>query len=557
MAKSLSPLSLSAPGFFGLNTQEAAVDLPVNWATEATNCVIDKYGRVASRKGWSAVTTTPLAGTPSIKTIFEYVSTTGTTTVLSCANNKIYSGTTTLTDLSAPGTITADNWKIVNFNGKAYFFQTGHVPLEYDGTNIGYATRAFTAWAANTYYNVDTIVRPTTANPFYYVCVTAGTSGATEPATWSTTVGGTTADNTAVWMTYEIEKADSVLGALGRLWTGGVAADKTVVYYSDTLIGHDFYSGASGSIDLKTVWTNGMDEIVSIETFNGMLVIFAKKSIVIYQGSYDPNSMQLVEHIKGVGCIARDSIQDVGNDLLFLSDKGLMSLSRAVNEDNIPMNDMSANVRDEFLNFANAETMTNIRSTYSDKEGFYLISFPTAQYVYCFDVKTKLEDGTYRVTSWESFYPWALFTSRDKTTYIGKSGVIGKYYGATDNGSTYQMRYVSTWQHLENKVQIKLPKSLEITTVGGFNAVLTLLMSFDYSLTPKVYTKRINNGTLTEYGVGEYNIGEYLGSGYIGTYKYQLLGSGRTFNFGITSTINGSILSIQKIDILTKLGRIM
>lgn len=557
MATNLTPLSLSAPGFFGLNTQEAAVDLPVNWAVEAVNCVIDKYGRVAARKGWTALTSSPLAGTPIIKTIFEYVSATGATTILSCANNKIYSGTTTLTDLSAPGSITGDNWKIVNFNGKAYFFQTGHVPLEYDGTNIGYATRAFTAWTALTAVNVNTIRRPTTANPYYYVCVTAGTTGAAEPSPWNTTVGGTTNDGTVVWMTYEIEKSDAALGALGRLWTGGVATDKTVVYYSDTLIGHDFYSGASGSIDLKTVWTNGMDEITAIEAFNGMLVIFAKKSIIIYQGSYDPNSMRLVEHIKGIGCIARDSIQDVGNDLLFLSDKGLMSLSRAVKEDNIPMNDMSANVRDEFLNFVNSETLTNIRSTYSDKEGFYLISFPTAQYVYCFDVRAKLADQTYRVTNWESLYPWGMYTTRDRLTYFGKAGVIGKYHGYTDNGSTYQLRYRSTWQHLENKAQVKMPKSLEITVLGGFNASLVLRMAFDYSIQDNSYTKLITSGNTSEYGTAEYGVSEYIGSGYVGTYKYQLIGSGRTFNFGIDSVVNGSALSIQKIDILTKLGRIM
>ena len=42
-------------------------------------------------------------------------------------------GTTTLTD-ATPGsyTITANNWKIVNFNDKAYFFQRGYDPLVYD-----------------------------------------------------------------------------------------------------------------------------------------------------------------------------------------------------------------------------------------------------------------------------------------------------------------------------------------------------------------------------------------------------------------------------------------
>jgi len=556
MATSLVPLSLSAPGFFGLNTQEAAVDLPVNWAVEAVNCVIDKYGRVAARKGWIQTTTTPISGTPNIKSMHEYIDKTGASTILSCAGNKIYSGTTTLTDLSAPGTITADNWKIVNFNNKAYFFQLGHVPLEYDGSTIGYATRGFTARIDSTAYSLNTIVRSATATPYYYVCTTAGTSAGTPP-TWSTTVGGTTNDGTVIWTTYEIEKADSVLGALGRLWIGNTTTDKTVVYYSDTLIGHAFYGGNSGSIDLKTVWTNGMDEIVAITTFNGMLVILAKKSILLYSNATNPSTMSLVEHIKGIGCIARDSIQDIGDDLIFISNKGLMSLSRAVNQDNIATNDLSANVRDEFVSFINQETPSNIKSTYNDFEGFYLVSFPTSQYSYCFDVRSKLEDQTFRVTSWESFFPTSFLSSSDKKVYLGMVGVIGQYSSYLDNGNTYQIRYRSTWQHLDTKTQLKLPKSLEVTIVGGFNSSLRLKMAFDYSIKDYTYTKQITTGTVSEYNIAEYGISEYVGAGYIGTYKYQLLGSGRTFNFGIESVINGSALSIQKIDILTKMGRII
>jgi len=73
MATQLSPLSISAPGFFGLNSQEAAVDLPINWALDAYNCVIDQYGRIAARKGWVQETVTPLVSGTPIKTIFEYI----------------------------------------------------------------------------------------------------------------------------------------------------------------------------------------------------------------------------------------------------------------------------------------------------------------------------------------------------------------------------------------------------------------------------------------------------------------------------------------------------
>lgn len=557
MATQLAPLSISAPGFYGLNSQEASVDLPINWALDAYNCIIDKYGRIAARKGWTQVTSSPLAGTPTIETIFEYIKNDGTTQILSCTNNKIYVGTTTLTDLSAPGTITANNWKIVNFNNKAYFFQAGHVPLEYDGSTIGYVTRGHTAWAAATAYTVGQVRRPTTATPYYYVCTTAGTSAGVEP-TWSTTVGGTTTDNTVTWTTYEVPKGDTVLGALGRLWVGGVSTNNQVFYYSDTLIGHDFYSGSAGSVDLASVWTNGTDNIKSIEAYNGLLVILAHKSIVIYDGAANPSTMQLVEHIKGMGCISKHSVQDVGDDLLFLSDKGLISLGRVVQQGgSTPMNDVSANVRDLLITFIEGETASHIRSTYNESAGFYLVNFPSTGYTFYFDVRSKLEDGTFRCTMWDSITPYGIYTTRDRKTYIGKSGVIGEYSGYNDNGTAYRMVYRSTWQHLENKAQVKMPKSLEVTVIGGVYSSLIIKMRYDYGVTDTAYTKIITTGAPSEYGLAEFGVGEYLSLGYIGTYKYQISGSGKTFQFAIESEIASQPLSIQKVDILTKLGRIV
>jgi len=56
-------------------------------------------------------------------------------------------------------------------------------------------------WTASTAYAVGDTVEPPIDNTYRYVCTTAGTSDATEPASWNTTIGGTTADGTVVWTT--------------------------------------------------------------------------------------------------------------------------------------------------------------------------------------------------------------------------------------------------------------------------------------------------------------------------------------------------------------------
>lgn len=69
-----------------------------------------------------------------------------------------------------------------------------------DGSGIGYS--AVTAWAASTAYAAGDIRRataPSVGNERCFVCIVAGTSGASEP-TWTLTKGGKTTDNTVTWM---------------------------------------------------------------------------------------------------------------------------------------------------------------------------------------------------------------------------------------------------------------------------------------------------------------------------------------------------------------------
>ena len=68
--------------------------------------------------------------------------------------------------------------------------------------------------------------------------------------------------------------------AYGRLWTGGTATDKYTLYGSD-LVNGAFHGGSTLTLDLRRVWTNGGDEIVSVAGFNGRIIVFCKRCIVI------------------------------------------------------------------------------------------------------------------------------------------------------------------------------------------------------------------------------------------------------------------------------------
>ena len=50
MSQQIQTFSITAPGFYGLNTQDSSLDLASGFALNAINCVIDQYGRIGARK---------------------------------------------------------------------------------------------------------------------------------------------------------------------------------------------------------------------------------------------------------------------------------------------------------------------------------------------------------------------------------------------------------------------------------------------------------------------------------------------------------------------------
>ena len=132
MAQPQTNIHIGGPGFYGVNTQDSPMSLDVNFASEATNCAIDKSGRIAARKGFVHKTTNPeiLNGNP-IKATQEFTGTEGTYILFACGNNTIYiqelAPTFALVPLAPPVgvTIVDDNWQIIPFNDQCFFVLVG------------------------------------------------------------------------------------------------------------------------------------------------------------------------------------------------------------------------------------------------------------------------------------------------------------------------------------------------------------------------------------------------------------------------------------------------
>ena len=145
-------------------------------------------------------------------------------------------------------------------------------------------------------------------------------------------------------------KGHEVLAAFGRLFVVGNATNDNTIYWSDLLNGNAFTGGSSGNIDVSKVWPNGFDKIVALAAHNGLLVVvFGEQNTIVYSGATSPASMTLSDNIPGVGCVDRKTVQSIGSDLLFLSQDGLRSLGRAVQEKSLPISDLSRNVKQDLI----------------------------------------------------------------------------------------------------------------------------------------------------------------------------------------------------------------
>ena len=544
MSKALQVSSVSAPGFLGLNTQDPSLEISNGFAGIALNCVIDKFGRVGARQGYENINTSSgTLGANEVTVIHELIQEDGTLTVLFFGNGKLFklglttgggavaeyniaeygsngsplaeytsgpAGLGTIVELTYGGggntpVFNAGNWQAASLNGVVYFFQINNDPIIYDP-----------AVSTTTYRLVK------------------------EKIGYAATV----------------PNANVVISAYGRLWAANTITNNTTVYFSSLLSGHVWSTGTAGSLNVAGVWPNGADEVKGLAAHNGFLFIFGRRQILIYSGATTPSTMTLSDTISSVGCIARDTIQNTGKDVVFLSGSGLRSVLRTVQEKSAPIGDLSKNIRNDFLLTVASESDTQLRAIYSEQNGFYLLTCPSSEKVFCFDTKVTLEDGSYRVTTWDSIAPQSFCSRRNGDLLIGQNGFVTKYTGYQDGGAAYRMEYYTNNADLGNDGQTSIIKKIKVLVVGGSNQAVSVFWGYDFSSNYQSQTISIPTQAVSEYGIAEYNIAEYATGIILEELTAYGSGSGKVVQTGFEINVNGSPISFQKIEIQTKTGKL-
>jgi hypothetical protein len=501
-------MPLVSPGNRGLNKQAETSILDQSWATVATNAVFDTAGRIAAREGWVAVTTSPMSGTPTVEQIFDQISELGVSTTISAAGSKLWSGTTSPTDVTGTATVTVgNNWQFLNFNGNLYGVQQGEQPIVRSTGNFADATATSGSWPQ-------------------------GNCGVVHS---------------------------------GRLWIAG--ADYQTIQYCALLDPAHWTTGA-GSIDMTSVWPQGTDTIVALAMYNGQMVVFGRDRIVIFgdgQGSelgIDPAQIYVIDTVVGVGCVARDSVRQIeGGDLLFLSSQGVQSLSRLIQEKSNPIENVTKNVRDYLTAYTSGANKDQIRSVYSPENSFYLLSIPGVV-TFCLDTSGRMEDGSFRVTEWTGLTPRGVARAADGTLYMslptGADGKIGKYDGYQDNGAGYTFDYVSAWLDLGEDAAkyVKILKNLSGLFWISSEASLSMKWDFDFQGDFATRNKTLASPGVAEWGIMEWGLFEWGGGTVLRSVRVPATGQGQYIRVGVSVSISGSSFAIQKMTLFTKIGRL-
>lgn len=509
----LQHFPLNLPGFKGLNKQARGAVLGPEWATRLENTVLDTSNRLASRKGWNPRTTTA-AGEDFVQ-LTEYVTAGGTTRLIATGDGgTLYHSTddgATWADVTDTATVVNSNMQFGMFNDELLGFQENGGIVMYDGTD------------------------------FEDLTVNSGTA------------------------------PDGRVGlcAFGRVW--GVDFDQNTIRISAILDATRWDEADGGAtIDMMNVWPN-TDTVQALAAFNGALVVFGKRNIVIWEdgeGStrgLDPLQMYIADTISGVGCLSRDSVVNVKGDLWFLDDTGVQSLGRLINEKSNPLINISANVQDELLGFAQQANANNMRAVYSPEDRFYLLSIPLGTatetgVVFCFDTRGFLENGAARCAGlWNQMVPTAMIV-RDNLSLVMAlkeiQGEVGTYSGFLDNLDSYVLDYESGWTDLQSPT-LKILKRIAALMFIQSATTVTMKWAFDFADTfTSAQVTFPSSGDFSEWNVGEFNEDEFGGGVALSEKRTAGRGTGEYIKLGFSVNINAEEVSCQQLTLYAKEGRL-
>ena len=229
-------------------------------------------------------------------------------------------------------------------------------------------------------------------------------------------------------------------------------------------------------------------EIVAIKKFRNVLYIFGSNNIKRLVGENSAN-FRLETVTSNLGCLATDSVVELGGDLLFLSPDGIRPIGGTNKIGDVNLETISKNIQSQVNNTINNETLTTLSSVIIRNKSQFRYIFSTAG-------STGII-GALREYKGNFAYEFGTLFGIEGTCadsgYIGQTEIV--IHGAA-NGKVYQQEsgnnfdtnsilsiYKTPYIYMEDPQKRKLyyDASTYMTAEGGFN--ISVGVSYDYDNT--------------------------------------------------------------------------
>ena len=117
-----------------------------------------------------------------------------------------------------------------------------------------------------------------------------------------------------------------------RVFLAGSSVAESTVFWSNRYTPDSFTGASAGEVDVG-------EPIISIKEFRDKLIIFCKHSI--HQLSDIDGVINLQPISRNVGCLHKDTVQEIGGDLIFLAADGLRTLAATTRIDDVELSTIS------------------------------------------------------------------------------------------------------------------------------------------------------------------------------------------------------------------------
>jgi len=156
-----------------------------------------------------------------------------------------------------------------------------------------------------------------------------------------------------------------------HLFLAGDPAEVSNLYFSAPTSETDF-SPANGAGVINVGF-----EIVAIKKFRNVLYIFGTNNIKRLVGENSAN-FRLETVTSNLGCLARDSVVELGGDLLFLSPDGIRPIGGTNKIGDVNLETISKNIQSTVNNIITGETLTNLSSVIIRSKSQFRYMFSTS-----------------------------------------------------------------------------------------------------------------------------------------------------------------------------------